>query len=63
MKGINMRKLVLTLSAVLVFVAFTFAGCSSSDKKTTGTKTTTTTKKTTEAKTTTKKATTAPATK
>jgi type IV pilus biogenesis protein CpaD/CtpE len=56
-----MRKIVLTLSAVLVLVAFTFAGCSSSDKKTTGTKTTT--KKTTEAKTTTKKATTAPATK
>jgi hypothetical protein len=42
MKGINMRKLVLTLSAVLVLVAFTFVGCNSSEKKSTTTKTTTT---------------------
>jgi ABC-type oligopeptide transport system substrate-binding subunit len=36
-----MRKLVVTLSAVLVLAAFTFAGCSSSEKKSTTTKTTT----------------------
>jgi len=47
-----MRKVILTLSAVLVFAAFTLAGCESSEKKSTTTKTTTT-----------KKTTTAPATK
>jgi len=38
-----MRKLVLTLSAVLVLVAFTFAGCKSGEKKAAGAKKTTTT--------------------
>lgn len=38
-----MRKVVLTLSAVLVLAAFTFAGCKSSEKTTTTKKTTTTT--------------------
>lgn len=56
-----MRKVVLTLSAVLVLVAFTFAGCKTSEEKTTTTKTTTKSS----APTTVKKApsTTAPATK
>ncbi len=55
-----MRKVVLTLSAVLVFVALTFAGCNNSEKKTTGTKST---KTKSSAPTTVKKAPTTPTTK